>query len=347
MIRVRLTVNGKVEREVDVDRELVIGRKAPADLVVGDTQVSTRHATLRADGARLLVTDLGSTNGTRIDTGDRLAANQTVALERGQKLIIGPAMIEIVAARSDVESSGTFGKSEKTVAVGAGAIQELLVEVARFKASHAAFVLGAEHTRRTVQVTEMEVVVGRDSAEAQVVVPHQSVSSRHARLHFTGGKFLLEDLGSANGTFVSGARISGPTAIEPQTAVTFGTVDCLFVARAPEAGGAQGASDEHAEVLCAHAVVLGKATEQQSREALAEHRATARTLGEIFVEKGVFGPREWAEVYRLRTAIATLRPQAPSKTSSSKRLGLIVVLLGLAALAAFAVKLGWFAGVAK
>jgi pSer/pThr/pTyr-binding forkhead associated (FHA) protein len=248
MIRVRVSVHGKVERELDADRELVVGRKAPADIVVADGQVSSRHARLRPDGDRLLVTDLGSTNGTRIDGGEPLARDVEVPLAPGQKLVVGPAVIEVVPPR-DVESSGTFGKAEKTVVVGKGAMESLLVNIAKFQASQARLVLGAEHAKGVIDLKEMEVVVGRDAASAQVVVPHQSVSSKHAKLGFEHGRFVLEDLGSSNGTFVDGVRITAPVPLEPQTAVTFGTVDCLFVARAPEAGGAEGAADPHAEVL--------------------------------------------------------------------------------------------------
>jgi pSer/pThr/pTyr-binding forkhead associated (FHA) protein len=348
MIRVRLTVNGKVEREFDVDRDMLIGRKPPADIVVADGQISSKHARIRPGMHSLVVTDLGSTNGTRIDSGDRIPADTDMPLERGQKLVFGPAILEITSTGASESDSG-FGRTEKTVAVGAGQMQTLLVQIARFKASQAKFVLGAEHTKLTIDITEMDAVVGREHGQAQIVVPHQSVSSKHARLHFTDGKFLLEDLGSANGTFVGGVRISGATPLEPQTAVTFGTVDCLFVARSPEAGGSGGAADPFAEVLSNHAVRMGKATDLQAREALTEHRTSGRTLGEIFVEKGVFSPKDWAELYRQRQVIQTMQSAGPAGggASSAKTIVIVVVALGLAALAFVGWKLGWFGGAGK
>lgn len=48
--------------------------------------------------------------------------------------------------------------------------------------------------------------IGRD-AECEIVARHQSVSRQHARLHFEGGRFFVEDLGSRNGTFVNGKRV--------------------------------------------------------------------------------------------------------------------------------------------
>ena len=40
-----------------------------------------------------------------------------------------------------------------------------------------------------------------------------TVSRRHARILVTGGQAILEDLGSKNGTFVRGRRITAPTVL--------------------------------------------------------------------------------------------------------------------------------------
>lgn len=343
MLKLRVTVNGKVEKEIDFDREVIVGRKEPADIVIADGQMSSRHARLRPDGDGAVVCDLGSTNGTRIDTGDRLPPNVDTRLVRGQKLLMGPAVVELVAIAA--ESDSGFGKAEHTVVAGAGIMQNVLVQLARFKAAQPRLVVSAEHTHKVIEITEMEVVVGRDTANAQVAIPHQSVSARHARFKFDAGKFYVEDLGSANGTFVEGNRVMGLTPLDSQTAVTIGTVDCLFATRAAEAGGAQGGADAMSEVLCEHAVRMGKVTQQQSRDALAEHRTSGRTLGEIFVEKGYFSPKDWAEVYRQRNVLATLRtvPGAGggggggggggSKTGLI--VGIVVALVAIAGVAAY------------
>lgn len=48
--------------------------------------------------------------------------------------------------------------------------------------------------------------VGR-ADDCDVIVPHGSVSRRHADLHRIGPLFILRDMGSRNGTFVNGKRI--------------------------------------------------------------------------------------------------------------------------------------------
>src|ERR1700759_3663537 len=44
-----------------------IGRSAPADIVLEDSEVSRAHCRLSLDGDELMVTDLNSPNGTFID----------------------------------------------------------------------------------------------------------------------------------------------------------------------------------------------------------------------------------------------------------------------------------------
>jgi len=50
-------------------------------------------------------------------------------------------------------------------------------------------------------------------ADNDVVVDDRWVSRYHARLRREGERYVVEDLGSKNGTFVNGQRIAGPTAL--------------------------------------------------------------------------------------------------------------------------------------
>ena len=54
-----------------------------------------------------------------------------------------------------------------------------------------------------------QITIGRDSVN-EIVINDAEISRRHARLTFQGGKYVLEDLGSTNGTFVNGQRLAGP-----------------------------------------------------------------------------------------------------------------------------------------
>jgi predicted component of type VI protein secretion system len=66
-----------------------------------------------------------------------------------------------------------------------------------------------------------QITIGRDSVN-EIVINDAEISRRHARLTFQGGKYVLEDLGSTNGTFVNGQRLAGPRVLKPGEVVSFG-----------------------------------------------------------------------------------------------------------------------------
>ena len=66
-----------------------------------------------------------------------------------------------------------------------------------------------------------QIDIGRDSTN-EIVINDAEISRRHARLTFQGGKYVLEDLGSTNGTFVNGQRLAGPRVLKAGEVVSFG-----------------------------------------------------------------------------------------------------------------------------
>lgn len=78
-----------------------------------------------------------------------------------------------------------------------------------------------------------ELLLGRDPA-ADLVLDDEQVSRRHARLRLDDGKAVLEDLGSANGTFVNDRQVHGPMPVTPGDEVLLGvTVLTLRAASQP------------------------------------------------------------------------------------------------------------------
>lgn len=58
-------------------------------------------------------------------------------------------------------------------------------------------------------VDQPELIIGRDES-CDLVIPERQVSRRHARIRLEDDHYLLEDLGSKNGTFVNGQEIKEP-----------------------------------------------------------------------------------------------------------------------------------------
>ncbi len=74
------------------DREVTLGRSRDCDCVLAEPSVSRRHAELRRDGARWLLRDLGSRNGTRVN-GVRLLDEAEV--RAGDRVSFGDARFRL------------------------------------------------------------------------------------------------------------------------------------------------------------------------------------------------------------------------------------------------------------
>jgi hypothetical protein len=66
-----------------------------------------------------------------------------------------------------------------------------------------------------------QLIIGRDAVNA-VAINDAEVSRKHTRLTFQGGKYVIEDLGSTNGTFVNGQRLVSSTVLKPGDVVSLG-----------------------------------------------------------------------------------------------------------------------------
>ena len=64
---------------------------------------------------------------------------------------------------------------------------------------------------------------GRSTANS-LALDHPTVSKRHARIRLVDGEFILEDLGSSNGTAINGKRLSGPVKLTNGDRIAFGEV---------------------------------------------------------------------------------------------------------------------------
>jgi pSer/pThr/pTyr-binding forkhead associated (FHA) protein len=77
------------------------------------------------------------------------------------------------------------------------------------------------------------LVVGT-APDADIVIDQPTVSRRHCSFQWRDGTWELTDLGSTNGTFVNGQRISSPQTLNPNDSVTLGRGVACPVPAAPK-----------------------------------------------------------------------------------------------------------------
>jgi hypothetical protein len=92
---------GRLSRHVEVTGPMRIGRATDSELPLKDPRVSRMHARVHARDGHLVLTDLGSTNGTRVN-GQRI---REVVLGEGDVISIGETEL-VVGARGHGQSAG-------------------------------------------------------------------------------------------------------------------------------------------------------------------------------------------------------------------------------------------------
>lgn len=74
------------------------------------------------------------------------------------------------------------------------------------------------------------ITIGREAGNG-IVINDAEVSRKHAQLSFQGGKFVVSDIGSTNGTFVNGQRITGQHVLSAGEVISLGEqINLLFEA---------------------------------------------------------------------------------------------------------------------
>ncbi len=165
------------------DTTVTIGRAADNDIRLDYPAVSAHHARIVMTNGQPFLEDLGSTNGTAL----------TQPGKRISRAPLGP---------NDVVFFGSLRMPASRLLGGKLNLGQKAHDVVSFSAT--------------------TMVFGRHP-ECEKVLSNPSVSSRHARLTRRGNGFLLEDLGSSNGTYVNGKRIDSATNVKAGDIIGLGT----------------------------------------------------------------------------------------------------------------------------
>ena len=182
-------------REFTLQRDVMsIGRDPSNDIVIDDPVVSARHAQLRRSDRRFEIVDMNSTNGLLFG-GKRSSSRQ---LTDGDVLEIGQTV------------SLQFMSGPGIAAV--------IPEPAR----------PTQHLDLRGHDT---LTIGRDQTN-NTVLSHPQVSRFHARLTRRGTTYMVEDLGSTNGTFVNGEPVTAPRRLEEGDTIRIGPFRLVFSADA-------------------------------------------------------------------------------------------------------------------
>jgi predicted component of type VI protein secretion system len=81
---------------------------------------------------------------------------------------------------------------------------------------------------KTFQLEGDVITIGREAGNG-IVINDAEVSRKHCQFVLQGGKYILTDLGSTNGTFVNGQRLTGQHILLPGEVISLGEqINLLF-----------------------------------------------------------------------------------------------------------------------
>ena len=78
------------------------------------------------------------------------------------------------------------------------------------------------------ELDSVSLTVGRDPANAVALTEDEYASTRHARVEPRRDGVWVTDVGSTNGTYVNGERVSEPTRLRPGDVILVGETELRF-----------------------------------------------------------------------------------------------------------------------
>ncbi|MBS1706222.1 MAG: FHA domain-containing protein [Armatimonadetes bacterium] len=164
------------------------------DLMIDDTRVSRRHAEITNSDGALIISDVGSTNGTKVN-GQALGQGESKPIVAGDKVSFGG--LEMTVSLPGESTKTLIGSSTRTQAITAAPT------VRKLSGSLVA-------PEQTIEVFQGEHSFGR-KADNDIVIEDPYASSRHGKFKGGEGSIVVIDTGSTNGTYVNTVRLPKDT----------------------------------------------------------------------------------------------------------------------------------------
>ena len=195
------------------DKPVTIGRSSDNAFVIQDQSVSRHHSLLVHRNGKFVLCDAGSSVGTKVN--DNLIAKQT--LTAGNTLTVGDTDFTLVKFESQAVAQA--GPDTRSNTVYGARPQAGVVLVAQT----------GPNAGNSFPLEEGINRLGRDPVSCTVLLDDESVGRNHCVLQLNEGTVTVHDLGSANGTFINGNRLTGKE-LTSQDTVTIGGTKMVFIA---------------------------------------------------------------------------------------------------------------------
>jgi ABC-type multidrug transport system ATPase subunit len=213
------------------DSSIWLGRESECEISfdAADIMVSRKHAQIRCDNGDYYLIDNNSFNGTlvnqqRISTPTPLYDGDEVQLGIGGPVLrfVSPTRVPPKGASLPGQRSVGIGQLAEIYGQAIPAASKTMVFQVE-KAGDASSAKGSEPQLLMSLAfgDKNELTIGRDPKN-DISLDGLQISNRHARLIRSGNEVVIDDLGSTNGVYVNGSRVTRQT-ITPADAVQIGS----------------------------------------------------------------------------------------------------------------------------
>jgi pSer/pThr/pTyr-binding forkhead associated (FHA) protein len=215
-----LNPNGP-EQEFEIAKSSIsIGRSTTNDIILDDVRVSRSHAQLVFGAQGVTLVDLGSSNGTRIN-GARI---ERAALTPEDTISLGNQQLRYLVDDPSEDVGLTVIDTQMQLDQ---TINDEFLPVVVNETSNPSLVVFSGDRTWSIDLSNLDqATIGRDESCA-VFIDSNKVSRQHAEVQQRGEVFLLKDLGSTNGTWVSGRQIDEHT-LQDGDVIQIGSAHVIF-----------------------------------------------------------------------------------------------------------------------
>jgi ABC-type multidrug transport system ATPase subunit len=186
----------RINRRPERGTPIMLGSGTQCDVVINDVSVAPQHASItESPDGLLLLRDMNAPSGTYVDSPNFRI--HEAKIHGAQTVLLGQFILPMPVLGRALEEADPSGLA---------------------RSMHL-----SESLAQALQGDRQVLTIGREPGN-DLVIPHPTISSRHARFtRLQDGTLGVEDVGSTNGTFINGQRISRGVA-KPGDVVSVGAI---------------------------------------------------------------------------------------------------------------------------
>ncbi|MFK7800349.1 MAG: FHA domain-containing protein, partial [Anaerolineae bacterium] len=189
----------------------ILGRAKNSQILVAQEFISRTHLQFFVKEDRIAVMDMGSTNGAALNDKMLVPKTPTEIFDDDVLIIGDDAGNSLIMTLQVTQDGKAVGKEGDEV------IQDAVLNYTQMVAEI-----------ELAKVPDATVIVGREES-CDVHLPHPAVSREHAKISKNAqDQFVIEDMESANGTFLNGKLVEGVVPLKENDEVQIGPYKLVF-----------------------------------------------------------------------------------------------------------------------